>query len=157
MNAQEIINYIGRAEKKTPVKLYVKQTAPIDWGGAKVFGTGDQIVFGEWKVTEEPTCTRDGSQERVCNNCGFKETETILAPGHKWDTEYTVDQEPTCTEVGYESIHCSVCHIFDESTVREIPKTEHSFGEWEVTQEPNCTKEGSQERVCANCPPLWRF
>ena len=49
MNAQEIINYIGSAEKKTPVKLYVKESAPVDWGSAKVFGAGDKIVFGEWK------------------------------------------------------------------------------------------------------------
>ena len=50
MNAQEIINYIATAEKKTPVKLYVKENAPIDYGaGAKVFGAGDKIVFGDWK------------------------------------------------------------------------------------------------------------
>lgn len=49
MNAQEIINYIATAEKKTPVKLYVKEKAPIDYGNAKVFGSGDKIVFGDWK------------------------------------------------------------------------------------------------------------
>ncbi len=49
MNAQEIINYIGSAEKKTPVKLYVKEKSPNDWGDAKVFVAGDKIVFGEWK------------------------------------------------------------------------------------------------------------
>jgi len=49
MNAQEIINYIAAAEKKTPVKLYVKEKAPIDYGSATVFGVGDKIVFGEWK------------------------------------------------------------------------------------------------------------
>ena len=48
MNAQEIIQFIASAEKKTPVKLYVKQNAPIDFGSAKVFGAGDQIVFGDW-------------------------------------------------------------------------------------------------------------
>ncbi|MBQ9565403.1 MAG: 2,3,4,5-tetrahydropyridine-2,6-dicarboxylate N-acetyltransferase [Synergistaceae bacterium] len=48
MNAQEIINYIASAEKKTPVKLYVKEKAPVDYGAAKVFGVGDKIVFGDW-------------------------------------------------------------------------------------------------------------
>ena len=107
--------------------------------------------FSDWKVIEEPTCTRDGSQERVCNNCGYKETETIPAPGHKWDTEYTVDQEPTCTHVGYESIHCTICHIFDEGTVREIPKKEHTCEEWTVTKEATCTEDGSREGVCEYC------
>ena len=49
MNAQEIIHYIATAEKKTPVKLYVKEKAAIDYGAAKVFGAGDKIVFGDWK------------------------------------------------------------------------------------------------------------
>ncbi len=49
MNAQEIINYIAMAEKKTPVKLYVKENRPVDFGSAKVFGAGDKIVFGDWK------------------------------------------------------------------------------------------------------------
>ena len=49
MNAQEIINYIKTAEKKTPVKLYVKEKQPVNYGSAKVFGCGDKIVFGDWK------------------------------------------------------------------------------------------------------------
>ncbi|MBR3393717.1 MAG: 2,3,4,5-tetrahydropyridine-2,6-dicarboxylate N-acetyltransferase [Firmicutes bacterium] len=50
MNAQEIIRYIAEAEKKTPVKLYLKEKETIDFGDkAKVFGVGDKIVFGDWK------------------------------------------------------------------------------------------------------------
>ena len=49
MNAQEIIQYIATAEKKTPVKVYLKEKAPIDFGSAQVFGAGDKIVFGDWK------------------------------------------------------------------------------------------------------------
>ncbi len=49
MNAEEIIRFIGEAEKKTPVKVYVKEKEPVDYGDAKVFGTGDKIVFGDWK------------------------------------------------------------------------------------------------------------
>ena len=49
MNAQEIIQFIANAEKKTPVKLYVKTKRDIDFGSAKVFGDKDKIVFGDWK------------------------------------------------------------------------------------------------------------
>ena len=49
MDAQQIISYIANAEKKTPVKLYVKEREPIDYGSAAVFGVGDKIVFGDWK------------------------------------------------------------------------------------------------------------
>jgi len=49
VNAQEIINYIANSEKKTPVKLYVNTTAPVDFGSAKVFGSGNSFtVFGDW-------------------------------------------------------------------------------------------------------------
>ena len=49
MNAQGIINYIATAEKKTPVRLFVKEKATIDYGSARVFGAGDKIVFGDWR------------------------------------------------------------------------------------------------------------
>ena len=49
MNAQEIIDYISNSEKKTPVKVYVNLTAPVDFGSARVFGEGNsRIVFGDW-------------------------------------------------------------------------------------------------------------
>ena len=50
MNAQEIIAYIANSEKKTPVKLYVNTTGPVDFGSAKVFGSGNSFtVFGDWE------------------------------------------------------------------------------------------------------------
>ena len=54
MNAQEIIDYIANSEKKTPVKVYVNTTGPVDFGSAKVFGSanaqggGSFVVFGDW-------------------------------------------------------------------------------------------------------------
>lgn len=49
MDAQEIINIIATSEKKTPVKCFIKENTPVDYGSARVFGAGDKIVFGEWK------------------------------------------------------------------------------------------------------------
>ncbi len=49
MDAREIIQFIRDAEKKTPVKVYVKEKEQVDYGTAKVFGIGDKIVFGDWK------------------------------------------------------------------------------------------------------------
>ena len=49
MNAQEIIDYIASSPKKTPVKLYVNVSAPVDFGSATVFGQGaSRVVFGDW-------------------------------------------------------------------------------------------------------------
>ena len=50
MNAQEIIAYIGSAEKKTPVKVYINELETISYGSAKVFGEGSsKVVFGDWR------------------------------------------------------------------------------------------------------------
>ncbi len=52
MNAEEIIEFIRTAEKKTPVKVYLWEKAPTAFPGAKEFptGTDTKIVFGDWKV-----------------------------------------------------------------------------------------------------------
>ncbi len=52
MEAREIIEFIGNAEKKTPVKVYVKEKEPVDFAGCQVFGNGDKIVFGDWTVVQ---------------------------------------------------------------------------------------------------------
>ena len=55
MDAHEIIAFIQKSEKKTPVKLYIKgDLEGIDFGpNAKVFATGGTaVVFGEWKEIE---------------------------------------------------------------------------------------------------------
>ena len=69
MEAQEIIRYIASAEKKTPVKLYIKEKAPIDYGAAKVFGAGDKIVFGDWKdLAPILEANRDSIEDMVVEN-----------------------------------------------------------------------------------------
>ena len=51
MDAQQIIDYIASAPKKTPVKVYLRQkagSALINFGAAHVFGDADKIIFGDW-------------------------------------------------------------------------------------------------------------
>ena len=71
MNAQEIINYIATSEKKTPVKLYVKEKEPVCYGSAKVFGSGDKIVFGDWKKLKPILEANSGKIEDIVieNDC----------------------------------------------------------------------------------------
>ena len=55
MDAQEIINYIATAPKKTPVKVYAREVegAAVNYGSAKVFGTPEgRVVFGDWAELE---------------------------------------------------------------------------------------------------------
>lgn len=51
MDAQEIIDFIATAPKRTPVKVYarLKDGACVDWGGARVYGGPEGLVaFGDW-------------------------------------------------------------------------------------------------------------
>ena len=52
MEARELIEFIGKSEKKTPVKVYIHEKSALDYSSidCKVFGTEDKIVFGDWKV-----------------------------------------------------------------------------------------------------------
>lgn len=73
MTAQEIINYIATSEKKTPVKIIVKEKSPIDFGNAKVFGAGDKIVYGDWRelrdiITDNADKIEDIVIENNCRN-----------------------------------------------------------------------------------------
>lgn len=65
-SAQEIIDYIARSEKNTPVKVYVNTTGPVDFGQAAVFGSGDsRIVFGDWRDLR-PILEANRSQISAC-------------------------------------------------------------------------------------------
>ena len=60
MEAREIIEFIGNAEKKTPVKVYVKEKEPVDFAGCQVFGNGDKIVFCEDRLHHSPVAEEIG-------------------------------------------------------------------------------------------------
>lgn len=49
MNATEIIQRIKESNKKTPVKVYLREKAPIQFNkNCKIFGCGDKVIFGDW-------------------------------------------------------------------------------------------------------------
>lgn len=79
----------------------------------------EEHVFGEWQITEEPTCTEPGSRYHFCTVCGTRETEELEALGHAWD-EGVVTLEPTATEDGEKTYTCTRC---SETKTEVIPKT----------------------------------
>jgi len=52
MDANEIIEAIRTAEKKTPVRAYIKAGKPLAFEGCHVFTGADMIVMGDWKDIE---------------------------------------------------------------------------------------------------------
>ena len=51
MDAQDIIDRIANAKKRTPVKVFLKEREEIDFSGtnARIFGIGDKVIFGDWE------------------------------------------------------------------------------------------------------------
>lgn len=57
-------------------------------------GCGDSYVdgytdalghdMGQWVIIKEPTCTGDGTEERMCSRCDHSESQTIMATGHNY-------------------------------------------------------------------------
>lgn len=104
-------------------------------------------VFGEWKVTKEPTCVEKGEKTRACTKCGVTETEEIAATG-KHDEELKNAKEATCTETGYTGDKvCKVCGTVVEEG-KEVAALGHDFTEWTVEKEATETETGLEVRVC---------
>ena len=59
--------------------------------------------YTRFKVTEQPTCTKEGSQERTCNRegCDKVDVAKIKKSSHKANPAIEENRvEPTCTEDG---------------------------------------------------------
>ncbi len=79
---------------------------PCDCGAA----AGEKKEAHDWKVDETrstaATCTKDGITYYTCSICKGEKTETIKAPGHKWDAG-TVTIEATCATDGTKLFQCT--------------------------------------------------
>lgn len=74
----------------------------------KVEETEPKHTFGEWKTTEESTCTKEGIQKRVCSGCGLEESKTLSKVAHKY-VEGEVILANVQSEKVYKKIKCSEC------------------------------------------------
>ena len=107
-------------------------------------------AYGEWTVSEEATCTKEGKKISVCQNCGDTQTETIPAPGHR--EEIIPAKKPTCEEPGLtEGIRCSVCGEILKEQKTEGEATGHNFSEYKTTKAATALNTGVKTRTCGVC------
>ena len=103
--------------------------------------------FGEWTITEEASCTKDGEKVRVCSLCNKTETETIPATGHTEVIDKAV--AATCTKTGLtEGKHCSVCNAVIKAQ-ETVPAKGHKYVDTVV--KPTYTANGYTLHKCSVC------
>ena len=84
----------------------------------------NEHVYGEFEVTQAPTCTAEGLKTKTCGKCGDVQTENIPVIAHSYNTAVT---NPTCTEAGYTTYTCECGNTY---TADEVAATGHTYGEW---------------------------
>ncbi len=100
-------------------------------------------------ITKEATCTESGIKTYTCSECQDSYTKEIPATGHSIKT--IPAKEATCTETGKtEGKYCSVCNII-LTEQKDIPKKDHSYGDWIIDKVATSTSEGEKHRVCNIC------
>ena len=96
-------------------------------------------TWNEGTVTTPATCTTPGVKTFTCGTCNATKTETILATGHAWDTEWSKDNDH----------HWHKCNNANCDAVKD--KAEHSWNEGTVTTSPTCTAAGVKTLTCTVC------
>ena len=99
--------------------------------------------WSEWQNSKLPTCTKDGFNTRVCDECGESQSIAVYAQGHKYGN-WTTTKEVTCTVNGSKERSCH-CGNMQTETIKAMG---HQYSEWATTKEATCTVNGTKERIC---------
>ena len=81
-----------------------------------------QHTYDDWQITQAPTCTQEGQQQRCCSVCGAVETQTLDPLQHAYTAEVTA---PTCTQAGFTTYTCQ--HCADQYTADFVDATGHHY------------------------------
>jgi 2,3,4,5-tetrahydropyridine-2-carboxylate N-succinyltransferase/tetrahydrodipicolinate N-acetyltransferase len=91
MEATEIIQFIKDAEKKTPVRVFIREKNEIRFENCHVFGVGDKVVFGDWRDVKKALEAQSADIEDIviendCRNSAIplldmKDVKARIEPG----------------------------------------------------------------------------
>lgn len=91
--------------------------------------------FGDWETVKLPNCTDKGSQQHICDVCGFTETQDLDATGHDFFKEWKYDADN----------HWHECDCGEKANVAE-----HTF-EWVIDKKATVNEAGSKHEECSIC------
>ena len=102
--------------------------------------------WSEWQSSKVATCTQDGINIRVCDDCGESQSIPVSATGHSFGA-WSISKEATCTVDGVEERTCAC----GEKETRNLEATGHSFGAWSISKEATCAQVGEKYATCTVC------
>ena len=108
-----------------------------------MLGGKHEHKWSEWQSSKVATCTQDGINIRVCDDCGENQSIPVSATGHTWSAWKTT-KEVSCTQDGLKERTCSC----GETETQTISASGHTFSAWNTTKEATCTVNGLKERTC---------
>ena len=79
---------------------------------------GHEHQWSEWQTSKKTTCTEDGYDTRVCNDCGASQAVTISATGHSYG-EWQIEKAATCLDTGIDVQYCATCNDKNTKTTYE--------------------------------------
>ncbi len=101
--------------------------------------------FKNWTLMKKPTCTEDGSEQRMCSVCNYTQTRTVCAKGHTFTNKKST---PNCNTPDAVAHVCSVCG-FKYTELLSTAKG-HQFAVTK-TVDATCTEDGYTLSVCKVC------
>lgn len=106
----------------------------VDGGNAPA----EHHSFNNYISNNDATCTQDGTETSVCDNCDVTDTRvaTGSALGHNYNEVWSNDE-------GQHWHECTICHEKKETA-------DHSFA-WIVDKEATETEAGSKHEECTVC------
>lgn len=101
-------------------------------------------IWGESKITKEPTCTEAGEGVFICEICGEEKTDTVSPLGHKFG-EWNVLTEPTEETAGEREHTCNLCGYSEKEqfTLNEEQTFEQAKEASNQNREPRTANEKS--------------
>ena len=90
--------------------------------------------WSEWITVREATCTAEGRQERICYDCGIKQTEKLAALGHNYNIDYVWSDDNTSVTA---TASCSICNDSSVAITETVTTTTSTV------VEPTCTTTGT--------------
>ena len=94
--------------------------------------------FKSWVVTKPATETVEGSRERECTVCKYKETSIVPLLSHVHSYSNTWNNNETA--------HWHSCVCGEKSQLAS-----HQYNSWEIIKPATCTEAGSKKGACTSC------